>query len=115
MKVPCTYILASEPNGVLYVGVTSNLAHRIEQHEAGIIKGFTQRYGVDQLVYYEMHETMEQAIQREKRLKNWKRTWKIRLITSMNPEWIDLYDEETGAILEGPANIARNPRDFSTS
>jgi putative endonuclease len=116
MKVPCVYILASEPfGGVLYVGVTSDLGHRVEQHRADIIEGFTKKYGVHRLVYYEMLESMEQAIAREKRLKNWQRAWKLRLIASMDPEWLDLYDETSGAILDGPADIARNPRDFPDS
>lgn len=115
MKVPSVYILASQRDGILYVGLTSELARRVAQHKSGLIEGFTKEYSVHRLVYYEMHETMQQAIVREKRLKNWKRAWKVRLIANMNPEWLDLYDETSGAILDGPADIARNPSDFPGS
>ena len=107
MKVPCVYILASRRNGTLYAGVTSDLSDRVSKHKQDLIEGFTQRYGVHRLVYYEMHETMPEAIRREKQIKEWKRLWKIRLIESMNPEWIDLFDERTGEILEGPADRSR--------
>jgi putative endonuclease len=92
-KRPCVYIAASRPRGTLYVGVTSRPAQRAWEHREGIIEGFTKRYGVKLLVYYEMHETMEAAIRREKQIKEWKRAWKIRLIESMNPAWRDLYEE----------------------
>jgi putative endonuclease len=72
-----------------------------------LIEGFTKKYGVHRLVYYEMHPTMDAAILREKRLKEWRRLWKIRSIESMNPEWIDLFDERTGEILDGPADLSR--------
>src|SRR4051794_3982688 len=107
MKVPCVYILASRRNGTLYAGVTSNLFDRVSKHKQDLIEGFTQRYGVHRLVYYEMRETMPEAIRREKQIKEWKRLWKIRLIESMNPEWIDLFDERTGEIREGPADRLR--------
>jgi putative endonuclease len=107
MKVPCVYILASRRNGTLYTGVTSDLFDRVVKHKQDLIKGFTQRYGVHRLVYYEMHESMPEAIRREKQIKEWKRLWKLRLIESMNPEWIDLFDERTGEILAGPADRAR--------
>jgi putative endonuclease len=90
---PCVYILASRRNGTLYVGVTSRPARRVWEHRAGVLDGFTKRYGVKILVYYEMHETMEAAIRREKQIKEWKRGWKIQLIPSANPEWRDLYEE----------------------
>jgi putative endonuclease len=106
-KQPCVYILASKRNGTLYIGVTSDLYIRTGVHKQDLIEGFTKRYGVHRLVYYEMHETMEAAIRREKRLKKWNRAWKIRLIESMNPEWEDLFDEFWGAINEGPADRAR--------
>ncbi len=106
-KVPCVYILASERNGTTYVGVTSNLASRMEQHRLGLTPGFTTRYRVHRLVYHELHETMEAAIIREKRLKGWRRLWKLRLIEEMNPEWIDLYDTSSGEILDGPADVER--------
>ena len=107
MKVPCVYILASRRNGTLYTGVTSDIFDRVSKHKQDLIEGFTQRYGVHRLVYYEMHETMPGAIRREKQIKEWKRLWKLRLIESMNPEWIDLFDERTGEILEGPADRSR--------
>src|SRR5438046_10673958 len=100
---PCVYMMASARNGTLYIGVTSDLAQRVALHKQDIVEGFTKKYRVHRLVYYEMHETMEQAILREKQLKEWRRAWKIRLIESMNPEWADLFDERTGAILDGPA------------
>jgi putative endonuclease len=104
---PCVYILASGRNGTLYIGVTSSLFHRIAIHKQDLVDGFTKRYGVHRLVYYEILETMTQAIQREKRLKKWKRAWKLRLIEQMNPEWQDLFDEYWGAIRAGPADPNR--------
>ncbi|MEW6137144.1 MAG: GIY-YIG nuclease family protein [Thermodesulfobacteriota bacterium] len=91
-KQPAVYILASKKNGTLYIGVTSDLVKRIWQHKSDLVKGFTRRYGVHQLVWFELHDTMESAILREKRLKEWKRAWKLRLIEENNPEWQDLYD-----------------------
>lgn len=88
---PAVYILASGRNGTLYIGVTSNLAKRVWEHKEDLVDGFTKRYGVHQLVWYEVHENVESAIQREKRLKEWKRTWKLELIESVNPDWQDLY------------------------
>lgn len=85
------YILASERNGTLYTGVTDNLARRIWEHKHDLAKGFTEKYGVHSLVYYEQHQDIEQAISREKQMKKWKRYWKIKLINKMNPEWKDLY------------------------
>ena len=93
MKAPCVYILANNPNGTLYIGVTSNLVQRVWQHKNDLVEGFTKRYGVHRLVWYEAHENMESAITREKMLKRWKRAWKIRLIQEANPRWSDLYDE----------------------
>ncbi len=87
------YILASKKNGTLYVGVTSNLIRRVHQHKAGLVDGFTKKYGVHLLVYYEQIEDINSAIQREKGLKNWKRQWKIELIEKSNPTWKDLYSE----------------------
>ncbi|MEZ5910457.1 MAG: GIY-YIG nuclease family protein [Hyphomicrobiaceae bacterium] len=109
-KVPTVYLLASRRNGVLYVGVTSDLAGRICVHRQDLNDGFTKRYGVHRLVYYEVHEAMEAAIRRESRLKKWKRAWKVRLIENMNPEWADLYDEANGTIRDGPADVARAGR-----
>ena len=90
-KRPAVYILANKRNGTLYVGVTSDLVKRIWEHKNNMADGFTQRYGVHHLVWYEQHATMESAIQREKRLKEWKRIWKLKLIESANPDWRDLY------------------------
>ncbi len=92
-KQPAVYILASRKNGTLYIGVTSDLPGRIWKHKEEMIKGFTSRYNVKTLVWYEIFENMESAITREKRLKSWKRDWKIRLIMKDNPEWLDLYDD----------------------
>ena len=92
-KEPCVYILASRRNGTTYVGVTSDLARRVWMHKEGLIEGFSKRYGVDRLVWYEFHGTMAEAITREKRLKRWKRDWKLRLIGEANPSWRDLYEE----------------------
>lgn len=85
------YILASKRNGTLYVGVSANLIQRIYQHKVGAVAGFTQKYGVHLLVYYEVVEDIKSAILREKRLKAWKRQWKIDLIEKENPLWKDLY------------------------
>jgi putative endonuclease len=89
------YILASRPGGTLYVGVTNDLVRRIFEHRQGLVPGFTKRYGVKRLVYYEQHDSALAAIQREKNIKHWPREWKIDLIISMNPDWRDLYDEIT--------------------
>ncbi len=90
-KQPAVYILASKRNGTLYIGVTSNLVRRIWEHRNNLVEGFTERYGVHNLVWYELHESMGSAIQREKRLKEWKRRWKIQMIENANPNWEDLY------------------------
>jgi putative endonuclease len=90
-KQPCVYILASKKNGTLYIGVTSNLVQRVYQHRENLIEGFTKRYRVHQLMWYELHDTMESAIVKEKRLKSWERTAKIRLIERTNPTWQDLW------------------------
>ena len=90
-KEPAVYILASKRNGTLYIGVTSNLVKRIWEHKNDLIAGFTKRYGVHRLVWYELHDSMESAIAREKRLKEWKRLWKLELIEETNPDWQDLY------------------------
>jgi putative endonuclease len=92
-KQPCVYILASRPNGTLYIGVTSNLLRRVYQHRQNLIPGFTQRYGVHNLVWYEVHEQMESAILREKQLKNWSRIAKKRIIELSNPKWQDLWPD----------------------
>jgi putative endonuclease len=90
-KQPAVHILASRKNGTLYVGVTSDLVKRIWAHRNDLVEGFTNRYGVHQLVWFEIHESMDPAIQQEKRLKEWKRTWKVQLIEKRNPNWEDLY------------------------
>jgi putative endonuclease len=90
VKQPCVYILASQPYGTLYIGVTSDLVARIFQHRHAQVKGFTSRYGVVRLVRFELFETMADAIAREKQLKRWHRQWKINLIESENPQWVDL-------------------------
>ena len=90
-RQPAVYILANKRNGTLYVGVTSDLIKRTWQHKNNVVKGFTERYSVHQLVWYELHETMESAIRKEKMLKNWKRVWKLELIEKNNPNWRDLY------------------------
>ena len=92
-KQPAVYILANKRNGTLYIGVTSNLKRRIWDHKNKMIEGFTKRYNVTQLVWYELHNTMESAIIREKRLKDWKRKWKLELIEKSNPDWRDLFQE----------------------
>jgi putative endonuclease len=100
-------MMASARDGVLYIGVTSNLAGRVSLHKQNLVEGFTKRYSVHRLIYYEMHETMLDAIQRETQLKKWKRAWKVRLIEQMNPEWQDLFDEANGVILEGSGDSDR--------
>jgi putative endonuclease len=87
------YILCNKRNGTLYVGVTSDLVKRIWQHKEGLADGFTKKYGIKTLVYYEPHGNSESAIHREKSLKEWKRKWKLNLIERFNPYWIDLYPE----------------------
>jgi len=87
------YILASQRNGTLYIGVTSNLIKRVWEHKNDLAEGFTKKYGVHTLVWYEVHEDMVSAIDREKALKEWKREWKLELIEAMNPEWRDLYED----------------------
>jgi putative endonuclease len=92
MKQPCVYILASRRNGTLYVGVTSDLSSRVWQHRNHVLEGFTKRYDVTCLVWYEMHPTMRSAIDREKAIKESKRSWKRQLIERTNPQWKDLWD-----------------------
>lgn len=86
------YILSSKRNGTLYIGVTSDLVKRVWEHKSKLVKGFTKTYNIDQLVYFEQHEDIRIAIQREKRLKEWKRAWKIELIEKQNSNWKDLYE-----------------------
>lgn len=92
MKLPCVYIMASRPGGTLYVGVTSDLIQRVAQHKSGELGGFTDRYQVKTLVWFEVHGAMEPAIVREKEIKKWRRDWKVDLIEADNPKWQDLYE-----------------------
>lgn len=92
MRLFYVYIMTNRPNGTLYVGVTNNLGVRAWQHRESIVDGFTKRYGLKRLVWYETHESIIAAIQREKNIKHWSRAWKVRLILAMNPNWDDLYE-----------------------
>ena len=85
-------MMASKKNGTIYIGVTSNLQKRVYEHKSHLVDGFTDKYGVDVLVWYELHETMESDITMEKKLKKWNRAWKVELIEKTNPDWSDLYD-----------------------
>ena len=96
MREPVVYILASKPNGTLYVGVTSDLAKRIWEHRNGAVEGFTKRHKVHRLVYFEQFQSMVEAIEREKELKKWRRAWKIALIERSNPMWRDLWPDIRG-------------------
>ena len=107
IKHPCVYILASAPNGILYIGVTSDIYLRMSQHDQGLIEGFTKKYGIKRLVYCEFFETMPEAIQREKRMKEWQRAWKVRLILNVNPEWTNLFDPDTGEVSIGTGDQAK--------
>ena len=89
----CVYILTNRPRGTLYIGVTSNLPQRVAQHREKLVADFTGKYGLERLVWYELHENAESAIVREKQIKKWDRLWKIELIEKSNPEWRDLYGE----------------------
>ncbi len=91
-KFPAVYILANRYRGTLYVGVTSALWNRVAAHKMGTFEGFTKKYGVKTLVWYEHHHSMEQAIRREKQLKKWNRVWKFRIVEEVNPGWRDLHD-----------------------
>ena len=103
--LPTVYILASGRNGTLYTGVTSDLIARVHQHRTEAVEGFTAKYGVHSLVWFEQHSTMDHAIQREKRLKKWNRAWKLKLIEEANPDWRDLA-EDLGF---GPLSQAGSP------
>ncbi|MEO8453550.1 MAG: GIY-YIG nuclease family protein [Sphingomicrobium sp.] len=92
-RQPCVYILARASHSTLYTGVTADLPGRIHQHRQGIVRGFTQRYGIKRLVWFEAHERMETAILREKRIKRWPRAWKYDLIHKDNPTWRDLAED----------------------
>jgi len=87
------YLLASQRNGTLYVGVTSDLQRRVWEHKNDLHDGFTKRYGVHRLVYYEVHDDIRDALVREKRIKKWRRSWKLELVEALNPTWRDLYED----------------------
>jgi putative endonuclease len=87
------YMLASQKNGTLYIGVTSDLPKRVWEHKNKVVEGFTEKYDVDKLLWFEQHDNAESAITREKQMKEWKRDWKIKRIAEMNPDWNDLYDD----------------------
>lgn len=91
------YIMSNKKNGTLYIGVTSDIIKRVWEHKNNVIQGFTSKYGLHNLVYYEVYDDIENAIKREKRLKLWLRQWKIDLIEGMNPDWNDLYDQILGS------------------
>lgn len=93
MKNYYVYIMASEKYGTLYIGITNDLIRRVYEHKESLIDGFTKRYKIHYLVYFEIHEDVREAIQREKQIKKWNRYWKINLIEKDNPHWIDLYCE----------------------
>lgn len=97
-KVFIVYMMANRKNGTLYIGVTSNPVGRVQQHKSDFFNGFTKRYGVHRLVWFEPFEDARAAIQREKRLKEWRRDWKISLIEETNPDWRDLYQELAGML-----------------
>jgi putative endonuclease len=90
------YIMASRPRGTLYVGMTNDLRDRVWEHREGVVEGFTKDYGVTMLVYFEQHDSLQSALERERRIKRWARSWKIDLIRSRNPDWRDLFDELGG-------------------
>jgi putative endonuclease len=92
MRGGWVYAMTNRPNGTLYTGVTSNMPRRAFEHRNGLIGGFSKRYGLKRLVWYEFHDDIRAAIQREHNMKHWPRAWKVRLILSINPEWNDLYD-----------------------
>ncbi|TAM97612.1 MAG: GIY-YIG nuclease family protein [Rhodanobacteraceae bacterium] len=92
-RQPCVYILASNERGTLYVGITSNLVKRIWEHKNNLVDGFTKKYRVHKLVWFEQHQTMITTIEREKAIKEWKRAWKLELIETLNPSWKDLFQD----------------------
>jgi putative endonuclease len=93
MKGGWVYIMTNRPNGTLYIGVTNDIVRRTYEHRTGAVDGFTKRYGLHRLVYFERHEDIRSAIQQEKNIKEWPRAWKSRLIGHSNPEWRDLYSD----------------------
>ena len=95
-RQPCVYILASRARGTLYIGVTSNLGQRVWQHKNDLVDGFSKAHRVHDLVWFELHATMESAILREKAIKKWNRLWKLQLVEEQNPDWRDLFDDIVG-------------------
>jgi putative endonuclease len=95
MREPCVYLITNRSDGVLYLGVTSNLSRRVDEHRSGAVEGFSRRYKLHRLVWFELHDSMISAIEREKQIKKWRREWKVALILEKNPEWRDLSDELT--------------------
>jgi putative endonuclease len=93
MREGWVYIMTNRPNGILYIGVTSHLARRVWEHREGAMEGFTKRYGLTRLVFFERHDDIRTAILREKSMKRYPRAWKVRLIMTFNPDWEDLYDQ----------------------
>ena len=91
-KQPCVYLLSNSKRGTLYLGVTSDIVKRVWEHKNNLVEGFSEKYSIHQLVWYEQHVDMKSAIEREKSMKKWKRDWKIALIEEQNPEWRDLYE-----------------------
>jgi putative endonuclease len=89
------YILTNRPNGILYVGVTNDLVRRVFEHRSGFVEGFTKRYGLNRLVYFERFDDIRDAIQREHNIKHWSRAWKVRMIITTNPDWNDLFETVT--------------------
>ena len=113
-KQPALYILASQPNGTLYTGVTTDLVRRVWEHRSDLVEGFTERYRVHRLVYFEVHNHIEEAIRREKRIKKWRRAWKVDLIEESNPQWRDLWptiigDGDVDSRLRGNDDCALPP------
>ena len=106
-KIYYVYLMASKRNGTLYTGISSEIEVRVDQHKHGEYEGFTKRYGVHKLVYYEMHEDVDEAIAREKQIKKWLRKWKLELIEKHNPAWHDLIDKN-GQLLPLPKPIKRD-------
>lgn len=92
-REPYVYILTNKRNGTLYVGVTSDLPRRVWEHKIKAVKGFTRKYGIDKLVWYESHDSIMGAIEREKAIKKWRRYWKLKIIEEMNPDWRDLFED----------------------
>jgi putative endonuclease len=108
------YILASQRNGTLYVGVTNDLVRRTWEHDQGVVEGFTRKYNVKRLVYYEVFGDIAKAIAREKQLKRWHRAWKLDLIEKANPTWKNLFDRETSHIAPLPGTLFQHPSPLSS-